>query len=430
VQSPTAPSLLNSLLPTLTNGAINTSSGHLILAEQSAVNNAFASSLPSLFTTRDAAYNSSLPKAFLNWALFDERMNYVSGGVTQVPTVNPGDYKKAISASLPTTITKNGYLYVYVSNESPQDVFFDNVTIQHKKGPLLEDTHYYPFGLEMPGISSKALSFGGSENKYKYNGGNELQSKEFSDGSGLELYDAKYRLYDPQIGRFMQIDPLSDFSMNLSTYTFASNNPINRNDPWGLKDTVVNGQVVQRDKDLKEVVVTPRKPSSTLHFTNGFFRALDNYSHEERMQDQTERREFDQGHLDKVSTANKKIFTHWKKTDEEWHALSYTLVGSMVTPIVISAIPVASISAGYTTLSTEAFDATLFAHYQTNLAINSLRIKILEGLVGVGVASMGKDAMYSQTLWKMSDMTKSNITLKGQTVSKIVSAIMRVARKL
>jgi hypothetical protein len=37
--------------------------------------------LRSLLSAKDAAYNSSMPKAFLNWGLFDERFNYVSGGV-------------------------------------------------------------------------------------------------------------------------------------------------------------------------------------------------------------------------------------------------------------------------------------------------------------------------------------------------------------
>jgi RHS repeat-associated protein len=102
--------------------------------------------------------------------------------------------------------------------------------------PILEATSYYPFGLQQKGISLTA-STQNLQNKYLFNDGNELQNHEFSDGSGLELYDATFRSLDPQLGRFWQIDILADYSENLSPYTFASNNPILFNDPLGLKDT-------------------------------------------------------------------------------------------------------------------------------------------------------------------------------------------------
>lgn len=84
----------------------------------------------------------------------------------------------------------------------------------------------------MSGISSKAA--GSLTNKKKYNG-KELQSTEFSDGSGLDWYDYGAREYDVQIGRWMSNDPLSENYYSVSTYAYVANNPVLFHDPDGKR---------------------------------------------------------------------------------------------------------------------------------------------------------------------------------------------------
>ena len=72
----------------------------------------------------------------------------------------------------------------------------------------------------MPGITDMALKQAYTANKYKLSG-KEFQDKEFSDGTGLDLYDMHFRLQDPQIGRFWQLDPLATKYSSISNYCYA-----------------------------------------------------------------------------------------------------------------------------------------------------------------------------------------------------------------
>jgi len=118
-----------------------------------------------------------------------------------------------------------------VGNGDPEggNVYFDLLHIRFTRGKLKEENHYYPFGLPMGDISGTADGF--RQNRQRYQGNEYLQEL------GLDWMDFHARQYDPQIGRFLGVDPLADGGgqERFSPYAAMGNNPAMMVDPGGMQ---------------------------------------------------------------------------------------------------------------------------------------------------------------------------------------------------
>ncbi|MFK7923732.1 MAG: DUF6443 domain-containing protein, partial [Bacteroidia bacterium] len=110
---------------------------------------------------------------------------------------------------------------------------------------LLQEDHYYPFGMKHSGGFAQATP----ANQYRYNG------KEFQDELSLGWYDYGFRWYSADIGRFVSVDPLAEDFYHLTTFQYASNSPIYMIDLDGLEGIAA--------KDIKPENITTAAENAT-----------------------------------------------------------------------------------------------------------------------------------------------------------------------
>ncbi|MBO6522699.1 MAG: RHS repeat-associated core domain-containing protein [Balneolaceae bacterium] len=93
-------------------------------------------------------------------------------------------------------------------------------TVVNSSGSAVAYFDFYPYGKLMPGRYTTS-----NDDRYKFTG------HERDEEAGLFLDYMGARNYDPEIGRFLQIDPMMEFS---SPYIYVGNNPLAFTDPTGM----------------------------------------------------------------------------------------------------------------------------------------------------------------------------------------------------
>lgn len=102
-------------------------------------------------------------------------------------------------------------------------------TLDYYTANVASAQDYYPFGMAMPG-----RSYNNGNYRYGFNG--KEMDNEVS-GSGNQ-YDYGFRIYNPRIGRFLSVDPLTQSYPWYTPYQFAGNKPIWAIDLDGLEEAL------------------------------------------------------------------------------------------------------------------------------------------------------------------------------------------------
>ena len=115
---------------------------------------------------------------------------------------------------------------------------------------ILQENHYYPFGMNMKG------DWGAGTNSYQYTG------KELNTDLGLGWNDYGARWYDASLGRFTSVDPLAEKYTSWSPYHYTYNNPLKFIDPDGMRIIVGKWHQFKFRRQIKKAIRQINKSSA------------------------------------------------------------------------------------------------------------------------------------------------------------------------
>lgn len=171
------------------------------------------------------------PYAYLNYLIFDQNRAFVTGGWQRIPDnagFDPGqealpNQHKQVKFDQPIVIPQsanNGYVYVWVSNESENTkVWFDDLKVTHSQIIVTQATDYGVWGDVLREMKAATFTY-----RHGYQG--KFAEKDLETGwNHFELRD-----YDPIVARWYSVDAYRQF---WSSYLAMGNNAVNSVDPDG-----------------------------------------------------------------------------------------------------------------------------------------------------------------------------------------------------
>lgn len=168
---------------------------------------------------------SGVPLGYLRVLVFNKDSVLVQDQTKQVQLSSLAN-KGYELLSMQVVLAQDGYVTAYVGNESNVDVYFDKVKIDYQPSLLVQEMHYEPWGQNLIGLdysSPKTVLL----NHYQFN------SKERQNDLGLGWIDYSARMYNSQLGRWHNTDPLGEKYYSIGLYTYAANDPASIIDPNG-----------------------------------------------------------------------------------------------------------------------------------------------------------------------------------------------------